>query len=197
MKKTIILSLMVFFSALEIRSQDDNKPWERLGLSQTEWMLIEEHNISMHKLEQLLKDGIGVGEYIQKPWEKLGMSESKWMAKRRSGLTNYDIELESGAQIGDWKVDNKDGFRSEITEITRHGEAFSSLFLPGYQQLKSGDKVTGRIMVSLAGGAALWCVVGSVANRRFEVIPVVGIIVPDMIWSYIDYKVKDRLKKHQ
>lgn len=193
MNKLTLLFLVLLSGAAVITGQDDIKPWERLGLSQTEWKLIEQHNIPMSKVESLLRDGIGIGEYVQKPWEKLKMSESKWISKRRSGLTNYDIELESGnSSSSEWKMDTRDGFKQEVTGISGHGEAFSSLFLPGFQQLKSGEKVKGRLMVCFAGGAVLWCVTGSIIQKDFDVIPIFFVLVPDMVWSYIDYKVKSR-----
>jgi len=187
----ILLLLSYFCSA-----QDESRPWERLGLSQTEWRLVNENNISMAKLEQLLKSGISVGEYIQKPWEQLGLNEEKWMKKRRSGLTSYDIELE--ATLGntqEWKTNMNTDAARDLHQLSESGELFSSLFLPGYYQYNVGQKRKSYMMIGLAGGAVAWFTIGSIANKRFEVAPVALVIIPDMIWSFIDYKIDKKNKK--
>lgn len=187
---TIILLFNYLCSA-----QDESRPWEKLGLSQTEWRLINENDISMAKLEQLLKSGISVGEYIQKPWEPLGMSEEKWIKKRRSGLTSYDIELE--ATMGttqEWKKNLNTDAARDMHQLSENGELFSSLLLPGYYQYNVGHKRKSYVMIGFAGGAVAWCAIGSIANKRFEVLPVALVIVPDMIWSFIDYKIDKKNK---
>ncbi len=177
-------------------AQDESRPWERLGLSQTEWRLINENNISMSKLEQLLNAGISVGEYIQKPWEPLGMNEEKWIKKRRSGLTSYDIELEATrGNAQEWKKNMSNDVARDMHQLSGNGELFSSLFLPGYYQYHVGQKRKSYLMAGLAGGAFAWFTIGSIANKRFEVAPIALIIVPDMIWSFIDYKVDKKNKK--
>ena len=187
MNKHLFVLLILLISGTGI-GQDDFKPWERLGLSQTEWKLIQENNIPVSKVEKLLKDGISIGEYIEKPWEGLEMKESKWAQKRRAGMTSYDIELEAKSKGQEWNGGVKEGFRSEIGTVSGSGEAFSSL-LPGYQQLKAHRKASGIIMLSVAGGSLIWCTAGSIANKRFEGIPVVCVLVPDMVWSLIDFKI--------
>jgi hypothetical protein len=189
-------TILLLFNYL-CSAQDESRPWERLGLSQTEWRLINENNISMAKLEQLLKAGISVGEYIQKPWEPLGMSEEKWIKKRRSGLTSYDIELEATmGNTQEWKKNLNNDAARDMHQLSENGELFSSLFLPGYYQYNVGQKRKSYVMIGLAGGALAWCAIGSIANKRFEVLPVAVIIVPDMVWSFIDYKVDKKNKKN-
>jgi hypothetical protein len=77
--------------------QDDLKPWEKYGLSQTEWKMVQDNKIPTSKVEELLGAGISVGEYIKKPWKDLGLTEGDWIEKHRNGLSSYDIELEMNA----------------------------------------------------------------------------------------------------
>lgn len=188
-------TILLIFNCL-CSAQDESRPWERLGLSQTEWRLVNENNISMSKLEQLLKSGISVGEYIQKPWEPLGLNEEKWIKKRRSGLTSYDIELEATrGNSEEWKKSMNNDASRDMKQLSENHELFSSLFLPGYYQYNVGQKQKSYVMIGLAGGAVAWCTIGSIANKRFEVLPVAVILVPDMVWSFIDYKVDKKNKK--
>ncbi|NLD92946.1 MAG: hypothetical protein GX639_09790 [Fibrobacter sp.] len=187
---------LVLFNSFS-EAQDESRPWERLGLSQTEWRLINENNISMPKLEQLLNAGISVGEYIQKPWEPLEMNEDKWIKKRRSGLTSYDIELEATrGNAQEWKKTMNYDVARDMQQLSGNGELFSSLFLPGYYQYHVGQKRKSYVMAGLAGGALAWFTIGCIANKRVEVAPIALVIVPDMIWSFIDYKI-DKKNKNQ
>jgi len=191
----VACTILLLFNYL-CSAQDESRPWERLGLSQTEWRLVNENNISMSKLEQLLKSGISVGEYIQKPWVPLGMTEEKWIKKRRAGLTSYDIELEATrGNSEEWKKTMNNDAARDMQQLSENRELFSSLFLPGYYQYNVGQKRKSYVMIGLAGGAVAWCAIGSIANKRFEVLPVAVIIVPDMVWSFIDYKIDKKNKK--
>jgi hypothetical protein len=178
-----------------VYGQDENKPWEKLGLSQTEWRMITDNKISMSKVEQLLKYGISIGEYFQKPWESLKMTEDRWVKKRRSGLTSYDIELEAQRDNESWKKEMKSDAGKDVHQLTENGEMFSSLSLPGYYQWQTNQKVKGSVMASLAAGSLIWCTVGSITEKHFEVLPIVFILVQDMVWSFIDYKIKNRKER--
>jgi hypothetical protein len=188
MKLKVLVLFIVIFNYL-IYSQEEISPWEKLGLSKTEWIMIQDNKIPDEKVEELLKAGIGIGEYVNKPWVNLGMSEEKWINKRRSGLTNDDINSKVASSVPDsslraaYKANARDDFRS----VSKNGEKFSSLFLPGYQQHKSGRKVQRNFMLALAGGSLGWCVGGSIYNKRFEFLPIFCITVPTMIWSFADY----------
>ena len=182
-------SFAVLIFSFWVVTYSQEKPWERLGLSETEWKQIQEYQIPMSKVEKLLRSGIGICEYVEKPWEDLELSESQWIGKRRSGMTEYDIELEAQSKNRERKSDAGKEIRSEFTSFSGSGDAFSSLFVPGYQQLKQKRTIQGILMTSLAGGALLWCSGASIARRRFEVLPVIVILVPDMVWSFVDFKV--------
>ncbi|MBN1306409.1 MAG: hypothetical protein JXA18_00730 [Chitinispirillaceae bacterium] len=188
------ISLLLLLS-VSLFSQDDSKPWERLGLSLTEWKLIQENELPMSKVEQLLKYGIGIGEYFSRPWERLGMSESKWIAKRRSGLTSYDIEQQVRAARKDTSMQPTPPQVNTFRELDRsreNRELFASLFLPGYLQCREKHKVRGGIMVALAAGSVAGCTAWSIAQKQFAPIPLLVVLVPDMIWSFVDHEFNRR-----
>jgi hypothetical protein len=169
-------------------AQDEISPWEKLGLSKTEWMMIQENKIPMSKVAELLKAGIGIGEYVNKTWIDLGLSEEKWLNKRRSGLTNEEIRGKVKHPSSDisWKDQNRDNAREDFRSVSKNGEKFSSLFLPGYQQHKNGRKVSGNLMLAFTGASLAWCTAGSIYNKRFEFIPIFFVTVPTMVWSFTD-----------
>lgn len=184
--KQVVFLVLVLFSV--IFAQDEIRPWEKLGLSQTEWKMIQENNMSMKKVESLLEDGIGIGEYLSKPWENYGITESEWIKKRRSGMTNYDIQLEASVTNKGFGEGTKEGIRSDFSSMSGNGQMASSLFLPGYQQIKAGRKGRGITMISLAGGSIAWCTVDGIVNKRFNAFPLCFLAL-DMIWSFVDFKI--------
>ena len=196
-KCLMIVVATVGILAVFVYGQDANNPWEKLGLSQTEWRMITDNKIPMSKVEQLLTVGISIGEYLQNPWESLKMTEDNWVKKRRSGLTSYDIELEAQRDETNWKKELKSDAGKDVHQLTENGEMFSSLFLPGYVQWRTNQKVKGTAMGALAAGSVIWCAAGSITEKRFEVLPIVFVLVPDMIWSFIDYKIEKSKDKNK
>jgi hypothetical protein len=184
-----MLIFFLIFSVIYVYSQNEITPWEKLGISKTEWIMIQDNNISMNKVAELLGAGIGIGEYIEKPWIGLNMTESKWISKRRSGLTNEEIKnkVKNPASDSSWTEHNKKNVREDLQSVSKNGEKFSSLLLPGYQQHKAGRKVSRNLMIGFAGASVAWCAAGSVYNKRFEFVPIFFITVPTMIWSFSDY----------
>jgi len=71
MKTSVLFILMLTFLCF---SQEELQPWERLGLSITEWKMIEDNKMPMEQVEELLQAGIGISEYFQKPWINLNMT---------------------------------------------------------------------------------------------------------------------------
>jgi hypothetical protein len=186
--------IFLFFVCVAIcYSQEQIEPWERLGLSKTEWIMIEENHMSMSQVEDLLKAGISISEYFKKPWIELNMTEQRWVEKKRSGMSSYDIEIEAKAKNAEWETEMKSGFRSEMSGVSENAESFSAL-IPGFQQFKSGSVAKGVIMSSIALGAVTWCTAGSISNKRFYSLPIFAVLVPDVIWSYVDYKISKRHK---
>lgn len=195
--KTPITLTAVFLLLLQLPlfSQDDPRPWERLGLSLTEWKLITDNNMPMSKVESLLKDGIGISEYFEKPWEPLGMTEAKWIAKRRSGLTNYDIEQQVRMANNDTTMQPTPQANTAFVDFKRPEETrelASALFLPGLQQYRYNEKTRGRVMVSLAVVSVAGTVAWSIGVKQFMPIPLLVILLPDMGWSYVDHKIRLR-----
>lgn len=184
--------LFTVFIVLPLCAQDDNKPWERLGLSLTEWKLIQDNKMPMSKVESLLKDGIGISEYFRKPWDAVGLSETKWIAKRRSGLTSYDIRQQQLAEANDSSMLPTPAALNTFREADRSRETrerFASLLLPGYMQCKINHKGRGRVMIALAAGSIVGCTAWSIVNDGFMPLPLLAILIPDMGWSFIDHRV--------
>jgi hypothetical protein len=167
---------------------DELKPWEKYGLSQTEWKMIKDNNIPLSKVEELLKAGISISEYIEKPWEKLSISERKYIEKRRSGLTAYDIELEQTSNRGGWKDENKGVPNSEVSAFSGSKELALSFALPGYQQYRLEHRWRAWIMSAVAIGSVAASIIITCADGKFEGTPLFVILVPDMFWSMMDFK---------
>lgn len=192
LRTALSIVILAFFMG---SAQQDLEPWEKLGISKTEWKMIHDNKMPMGQVEDLLKAGIGISEYFKRPWEELGLTESKWIEKKRSGMSNYDIELEAKSSNAEWKTEMKDAFHSEMSSMPENLESLSA-FLPGFQQYKNGKNVKGTFMVSIAATAVTWCVAGSARNKNFYALPLFTILLPDMIWSFVDYKVMKRQNKH-
>ncbi|MFP4165024.1 MAG: hypothetical protein ACLFQB_14065 [Chitinispirillaceae bacterium] len=184
------LSLVIFFLFISIQASGD-WPWEKYGLSQTEWKMIKDNDIPIPKVEELLEIGVDISEYVQTPWTELGMREEKWLSKRRSGLSSYDIKLEAEKNRDHWSDDVKTGIGSDFRGVSRNSDLVSSLLLPGYQQIKAKRNVKGSIMVTLALGALTWSVAGSMKKGEFQVLPIGVVLIPDMLWSMIDFKLNN------
>ncbi len=186
------LLVMICFIPLALFSQDDSKPWERLGLSLTEWKLIQDNNMPMSKVEELLKAGIGISEYFRRPWEELGISEAKWIAKRREGLTNYDIELQVRNRRENTYTpadsEKNDFAFKDYDRSAEDKELFASFFLPGYVQLREKRKGRAIVMISAGVGSITGCTIWSIAQKQFAPLPLLVVLIPDMVWSLVDYK---------
>jgi hypothetical protein len=192
--KTIIFFVpaVVLLLQVPLFSQDDSKPWERLGLSLTEWKLITDSNMPMSKVESLLKDGIGISEYFEKPWEALEMTEAKWIAKRRKGLTNYEIERQAHTNRNDSAAPPAPDANNAFVDFDKSHETralTAALLLPGFQQCRRGHKVRGRIMVSLAAASITGTVAWSIGVKQFMPVPIFAVLLPDLGWSFVDHKI--------
>ncbi|MCU0609128.1 MAG: hypothetical protein MUF22_05115 [Chitinispirillaceae bacterium] len=183
---TIIGTLLVLFAAAAW-SQESSKPWEEYGLSQTEWKVIADSGISKSKVEDILQAGIGIMEYVQKPWKRYGISERIWIEKRRLGKTEYDIELEAQKGVG-LPTPTSEPFAPEKLIPEGNLELAKSFFLPGHQQLRIDHKSRGKTMAALAIGSLAATVVLSTATGRIEPAPMFAVLVPDMLWSFFDFK---------
>jgi hypothetical protein len=196
-QKVVTFMLVIGLCTISILpAQEAQKPWEQYGLSKTEWKMIQDNKIPLKKVEELLKSGISISEYIDKPWVRFRLSENAYIDKRRSGLSAYDIELERTSDRGSWKNENKNTVRSEVSASSGNRDLLLSFVLPGYEQLRIKHKWRGRIMAALAVGSVVGSVYLSMADRTIEATPIFVILVPDMFWSMLDFKFeKDRNKE--
>jgi hypothetical protein len=184
------LTAVLFFSIVIIAfGQQNPKPWENFGLSETEWKMVLENNISVEKLREILRAGIGVGEYVKKPWEKFNMTETRWIAKHRAGMSSYDIEVEATTPPVKYNNDNKNVMHEEMNNFSSNKMLFKSFFLPGYEQVKNGKNVRGNFMKAIAFSAIVGSVVWTIAEDKVNAAPIIVLLVPDMFWSAIDFKV--------
>jgi hypothetical protein len=168
--------------------QDEVRPWEKYGLSQNEWKLVQENHISRDKVQTLLSAGVAVGEYCKKPWKELGLTEGEWIEKRRAGLTSYDIELETKAGRR-WKADSAAPAPSGYSSFSSVSNQPTALFVPGLQQIRLKQTTRGRIMMGLAVVSIGACFAAVVVEDRFEPRPLYFGLAPDMLWSFIDFKI--------
>jgi hypothetical protein len=151
--------------------------------------MIQDNKISLDKVQALLSTGISIGEYIKKPWMELGLTESEWIKKRRAGLTTYDIELEMKTNHPRGKDVAKNNSSPETNAISSNKNQLLSFVLPGYQQLRLKEMSRGRIMAGLGIASLAGCIIGSAIKRDFEARPLYFVLVPDMFWSFIDFKI--------
>ena len=187
--KTLPLVLFIcLYTAFFSVAQELQKPWEQYGLSKTEWQMIKDNKIPLKKVEELLKSGISISEYIDKPWVKFHLSEKAYIDKRRSGLSAYDIELERTSDRGTWKSDNKNALHSEVSSSSGNRDLLLSFVLPGFEQFRMNHKWRGRIMTTIAVGSVVGSMYLSIADRTVEATPIFVILVPDMFWSLLDFK---------
>jgi hypothetical protein len=186
----IMVRLLICLSlAFASFGQDNLKPWEKYGLSQSEWKVIQDNKISFDKVKVLLSAGISVVEYSKKPWKGLGLTEGEWIEKRRAGLTAYDIELEVKSNRRHLNVESKNVASSEFSSFSSDKNQLISFILPGFQQLRLKEISRGRIMAGLAIASLVGCFAGSVVEDRFEARPLYIVLAPDMLWSFIDFKI--------
>lgn len=188
MKRSVGVLMFLCLAFASSFGQSDVRPWEKYGLSQSEWKLVQDNNISMDKVQTLLSAGISIGEYCKKPWKGLGLTEGEWIEKRRAGLTAYDIELEAKSKHR-FKTDSTTSAPSGYSSFSSGKNQFISFIIPGFQQLRLKQKTRGTIMMGLAVTALATCFAGAVVEDRFEARPLYFVLAPDMLWSFIDFKI--------
>jgi len=183
----VIVGIFIAIVAVSVSAQMYGRGipiWERLGLSVTEWKLIKENNMSMEKVENLLKAGIGVSEYYKYPWEYLGTTEEQWIIYRSAGLTDNMIYRKMHPEKAVIVPDSNNVNLEQKPDISGKVQGF---FLPGYLQCKSGRNVLGITQISIAAvgiaGATAWTI-----KKHGNPSPIAFItmttIIPDMVWSY-------------
>jgi hypothetical protein len=182
----VLLCLCLVFA---VSGQSEVRPWEKYGLSQSEWKLIQENKLSRDKVQTILSAGISIGEYCTKPWKNFGLTEGEWIEKRRAGLTSYDIELEAKSSRRHMKIDTGAYASTGFSSYSSGKNQLVSLVLPGFQQLRLKQMTRGRIMAGLAFAALAGCLAGFAVENSFEARPLYFVLAPDMLWSFIDFKI--------
>ncbi len=161
----------VLFMVLSVSAANmtpaDKETYEKLGLSEAEWALVLDSHMPMSKVEFLLKSGISIAEYFKHPWTELSMSESEWIAKRKSGMSDADMNTVKPPPA-------KEG-----------GSYIFGFLFPGVYQLSKHQSGKGWIMSGVTLGMLGFCAVHSMATKRFEPLGLF-FIVPVMIWSGVD-----------
>jgi hypothetical protein len=152
----------------------DKEEYEKLGLSQVEWGMIQNAHMSKGKLHHLLKCGISIPEFFKSPWEQLHISEGEWLSRRCSGQSSTEISTcELNKQCGIGKASS-----SDWTPI-------QSFFLPGLNQIKRDKKLKGYTMSGLAVGGLGLFVAYSATTKKFQPFGLI-ILAADMLWSGVD-----------
>ena len=158
----------------------DKEEYEKLGLSQVEWDMIQKSHMSKGKLHHLLKCGISIPEFFKSPWKEINLSENEWLRRRCSGQSSAEIRTsEQNERMGIGKVAS-----SEWTPI-------QSFFLPGLNQLKRHQTLKGYLMSGLAVASIGFFVVHSATTKTIQPIGLL-FLVPDMLWSGIDMGIQIR-----
>jgi hypothetical protein len=166
-QKTALVSLLLYAMAGAM-TPADKELYEKLGLSETEWAMVLDAKMPLSKVKELLRCGISIPEYFRHPWTELGLSESAWIAKRKSGLSDADMRAATSpkASAGEWTT-------------------VQAFFLPGYHQIKRGQKLKGWCMAAIAAGAVGLFAFQTARSKRIEPLGLV-LLIPDMLWSGVD-----------
>jgi hypothetical protein len=150
----------------------DKETYERLGLSQTEWELVEDAGMSMEKVEELLKAGISISEYFEYPWLELGMTEKEWIERRRAGvISDHMIAARSEHEKSYWAV-------------------VQNFFFPGFHQWKRRQYAKSFPMTGIALVSTLLFIFhadydeGAPGSNRHPIY--LMFLAGDMVWSSID-----------
>jgi hypothetical protein len=158
-------------SPSELRT--DIPEYERLGLSLTEWKMVQQNNMSMDKVKSLLRDGISVSEYFKQPWLELGLTESQWHANRRRGLSDEDMRgAHPKASSNQWA-------------------AIQNFFVPGLHEWLRHEYVRASAMSGIAAASlALYVIVPDKNDAKSKgfgyPFPFLVILGADMLWSSLD-----------
>jgi hypothetical protein len=174
--------LFLFFISFSLfgMTMADKEEYEKLGLSQVEWDMIQKSHMSKDKLHHLLKCGISIPEYFKSPWKELNLSEGEWLNRRCCGQSSGDIKtIEENHQSGMGKIGT-----SEWTPI-------QSFFLPGLNQFRRSQNLKALFMSGLALTGLGIFIAQSVTAKEFRPMGLF-ILVPDMLWSAIDIGIQIR-----
>jgi hypothetical protein len=156
----------------------DKEAYEKLGLSETEWVKIKDANMPLSKVHELMKSGITISEYFKMPWKELCISEDRYIRLRREGHSDAEVR---------WMHARK----RAVNEWT----AVQSFFLPGFNQIRRNQPVRGWIMAGVAAGSLGLLVAQNIHSSRFQPFGLY-LLLPDMLWSGIDMSMQVMAELH-
>jgi hypothetical protein len=181
-KSNIFLCLVTISVSLFGMTIADKEEYEKLGLSQVEWDMIQKSHMSKGKLHHLLKCGISIPEYFKSPWKEIKLSEGEWLKRRCAGQSSSEIRAgEQTRQSGGLSVAG-----SEWTPI-------QSFILPGYNQIRRSQYLKGYVMSGLAVASLGFFAAHCITTKSFQPLGLF-FLVPDMLWSGIDIGIQIRLE---
>jgi hypothetical protein len=152
----------------------DKDEYERLGLSQVEWEMIQKTKMPKSKIYELLKCGISITEYFASPWLELRMSEDEWIGRRKSGESSIDIKTKERRR------------EEEAHKVSRdQWMTLQGFFLPGLHQFIRKEPVRGYFMSGIAVAGLGFFVYRTISAKAFQPMGLF-FLVPDMLWSGVD-----------
>jgi hypothetical protein len=150
----------------------DKEAYEKLGLSETEWVKIKDAKMPLSKVHELMKSGITIAEYFRMPWQELCISENEYIRLRRAGHSDAEVR-------------SMQAQKRAINE----GSAVQSFFVPGFNQVRRSQPVRGWIMAAAAAGSLGLLFAQNIRSSRFQPLGLC-LLLPDMLWSGIDMGVQ-------
>ena len=156
----------------------DKEAYEKLGLSETEWVKIKDAKMPLSKVHELMKSGITISEYFKMPWKELCISEAKYIRLRRTGHSDAEVR---------WMYTQK--------RTINEWSAVQSFFLPGFNQIRRNQPVRGLIMATVAVGSLGLLVAQNIHSTRVQPLGLY-LLLPDMLWSGIDMSMQVMAELH-
>jgi hypothetical protein len=172
---SIIFFYGIYFQLpLNAMTAADKEEYEKLGLSQVEWEMIQKSHMSKGKLYGLLKCGVSIPEYFKNPWKELDISEGEWLDRRCKGQSSSEIRTsEINQQAGVKRISSTEWM------------PIQSFFLPGLNQFKRKQTVKGYVMSGWAVASIGFFIIHSATEQALQPFDLL-LLVPDMLWSCID-----------
>ena len=174
------MTIIMFFSisSLMAMTPADKDEYERLGLSQIEWEMIQKAKMPKSKVYELLKCGISITEYFTSPWLEVRMSEDEWVGRRKAGESSIDIKT-------------KERHREEEAHKVSHDQwmTLQGFFLPGLHQLIRKEPVRGFFMSGIAVVGLGFFTYRTITTKTFQPMGLF-FLVPDMLWSGVDFGIQ-------
>jgi hypothetical protein len=152
----------------------DKDEYERLGLSQIEWEMIQKAKMPKSRIYELLKCGISIKEYFASPWLEIHISENEWISRRKAGESSSDIRT-------------KEQHREAEAHRVSHDQwmTIQGFFLPGLHQVLRKEPVRGYFMSAIGVLSLGFFTYQTISTCTFQPLGLF-FLVPDMLWSGVD-----------